>query len=131
MGHDHVVESAVAPLVSKPSGPGRQVRLALTMREFDLPPIRDALVIGRRAPIGPRGMFEALDRMLPDTFELVSVEEHPKIEAVIIRKTRFRFLERGKLVALFVHHAEALMHESTLIEVELNGEVSVRVELET
>ena len=131
MRNKEVMEPADESAVASTLGPGRRVRLDLTMREFDLPPIRDGLVIGRRAPIGPHGLFEALDRMLPDTFELVPVDQHPQVEAVIIRRTRFQFLDRSKLVSLFVRHAEALMHESTVIEVELTGEVSVTLEMET
>jgi hypothetical protein len=127
---DDVAETLETALVVRPT-PGRQVRLSLTLREFDIPPIRDGLVLGRRAAIGPRAMFEALDRMLPDVFELIPVADHPKVEAVIVRKARFRLLERERLADLFVRHADALMHETTLVEVELAGEVSVRVELES
>ena len=43
------------------------------MKEFDIPPIRDAVVLGRRASIGPKGLFESLDRMVPDAYELASL----------------------------------------------------------
>lgn len=109
----------------------RQVKLTLRLRDFDLPPIRDAVVIGRRAPIGPHGLFESLDRMVPDGYELIPVDGHPVVEAAIIRKRCFRLLDRERLLALLIRNAEPLMHESAIIQIELDGEVSVQVEYKT
>jgi hypothetical protein len=109
----------------------RHVRLSLTLREFALPPVRDGVVIGKRAAIGPRGLFEALDRMLPGIYELVSVTGHEVVEAVIVRKSRFRLVERERLVRLCLRHAEPLMDDSTVMEVVVEGEILIRVEHET
>lgn len=110
--------------------PKRQLRLALKLREFDLPPIRDGVVIGRRAPIGPVALFDAVDRMLPGMYELVSIEAHPVVEAVIFRKCRAQLVDRDRLVEIFKRHAESLMSDTSIVQVELEGELSVRVELE-
>jgi hypothetical protein len=123
-------ETLESALVVRPTS-GRQVRLALAPREFDILPLRDGPALGRGVAIGPRAMFEAHDGKLPDVFELISIADHPKLEAVIVRRARFRLLERERLAALIVRHADALMHEPPLVEVELAGAVSVRVELES
>ncbi|MBN1605874.1 MAG: hypothetical protein JW940_04545 [Polyangiaceae bacterium] len=112
-------------------GRGCLVKLGLTMREFDLPPIGDGVLIGRRAAIGPRGLYEAIDRMLPGAYELVAVEGHAVVEAVIVRSAKLRIVQKKTLVDLFLRHAEALMTESTIIRVDLECEVTVRMELET
>ena len=100
------------------------------MREFDLPPIRDGVVVGRRAAIGPTALFDAVDRMLPGMFELVNVEGHSVIEAVIIRKDRLRMVDRQRLVDIFKQHAESLMTDTSIVQVEVDGELSVRLDLE-
>ena len=110
---------------------GRQVRLALRLREFDLPPIGDGVVIGKRAPIGPVGLFEAIDRMLPGAYELVPVEGHAIAEAVIIHKRRFRLVERERLASILCSHAEPLMTETMVVRVEVDSEVTVNLEIET
>lgn len=112
------------------AAPMRQLRLALRMREFDLPPIRDGVVIARRAPIGPVALFDAVDRMLPGLYELVPVDGHALIEAVIVRKSRMQLVDRARLVEIFKRHAEPLMSDTSIVQVEVEGELSVRVELD-
>lgn len=107
----------------------RQVRAALTLREFDLPPIGDGVLIGRRAAIGPRGLFEAIDRMLPGQYQLVSVE-HPTTEGVIFRTSKTKAVPQDKLVALFLRQGEALMSETTILRVDVDFEVRLWLEVE-
>lgn len=114
-------------IVSNHPAGASQVRLSLRLRDFELPSIRDAVVIGRRAPLGPRGLFESLDRMVPDGYELCPVEGHSVVEAAIIRKGCYRLLDRDRLLALLIRNAEPLMRDSSIIQVELDGEVSVQV----
>ncbi len=117
----------LASIIDKPFG-GRKVQLSLRLRDFELPPIRDAVVIGRRAPIGPHGLFESLDRMVPDGYELIPVDGNPLVEAAIVRKGCFNLLDRDRLLALLIQNAEPLMRDSSIIQVELNGEVALQVE---
>lgn len=121
---------AVGRVVRPGSTRGRLVKLGITMREFDLPPIGDGVLIGRRAAIGPRGLFEAIDRMLPGLYQLLPVEGHPVVEAVIVRSAKLRIVEQGTLVELFLRQAEALMTEGTIIRVDVDCEVAVQVEIE-
>lgn len=110
--------------------PARKLRLTLKMCEFSLPPIRDGAVIGRRAAIGPRALFDAVDRMLPGMYELIVVDDHAVIEAIIVRKDRVRLLDRARLLDVFIRHAESLMTDTSIVQVEVDGELSVRMDLE-
>jgi len=105
-----------------------QVRLSVRLREFDLPPVRDGVLVSRRAPIGPRALFEALDRMLPDTYELIPIQGHPTVEAAVVRKSRLRLVSRERLVNLLVRYSEALLNGPTIVQFEIDGEVSVQVD---
>lgn len=109
----------------------RQVRLSIRMKEFGIPPIRDAVVIGRRAAIGPQGLYESLDRMLPDTYQLTPVKDHEIIEAVILRKRCLGILDRDRVIKLILQQTAPLMHDSTIIQVELDSEVTVQMELDS
>jgi hypothetical protein len=107
----------------------KQVQLTLTIREFDLPPIGDGVLIGRRAAIGPRGLFEAIDRMLPGLYELVFVE-HPIVEAVIVSLRKTRVVPRDRLIALLLRQGEHLVSESTILRIDVDFEVRVQLEVE-
>jgi hypothetical protein len=127
--HDTEIETE-APSRSSEKG-NRQVRLSIRMKEFDIPPIRDAVVIGRRASIGPHGLFESLDRMLPGAYELTAVKDHEIIEAVILRKRCLSILDPDRLIKLIIQHTASLMHDSSIIQVELDSEVIVHMEFES
>lgn len=101
----------------------------MSLREFELPPIGDGVLVGRRAAIGPRGLFEAIDRMLPGQYQLVTVE-HPTTEAVIFRASKTKALPQEKLVALFLRQGETLMSETMILRVDVEFEVRLWLEVE-
>jgi hypothetical protein len=108
----------------------RQVRLGLTLRDFDLPPIGDGVVVGTRAPIGCHGLFESIDRMLPGQYELVAVSGNALVEGVILRRSRLKLIPRDRLAALFVGHAETMMTEASIVRVDVEAELRLRMDLE-
>lgn len=110
--------------------PKRSVRASLGFREFQLPPVGDGLLIGKRATIGPTALFEALERMLPGTYERIDVEDGV-VESVIVHKSRLRIMGRDKLVELAVSHGSDLMDETTCLHLSLDAEVTFDVEVQT
>jgi len=132
MGNSEQDAEMDADLSSQTSPQGkRQVRLSIRMKEFDLPPVRDVVVVGRRAAIGPKGLFESLDRMVPDAYVLVPVTGHDIVEAVILRKRCLAIVDKDRLIKLLLQHTACLMHDSSIIQVELDSEVIVRMEFES
>ena len=132
MGHSETEAEVATESSGRSSRKGnRQVRLSIRMKEFDIPPIRDAVVLGRRASIGPKGLFESLDRMVPDAYELVPVRDHDVVEAVIVRKRCLGILDKDRIIKLILQHTASLMHDSSIIQVELDSEVIVQMEFES
>lgn len=107
----------------------RQVRLTLGFRQFDLPPVGDGLLVGRRASIGPKALFESMERLLPGLYQLVPVE-HDVIEAVIVLRSRLRMLGEDRLVPLLVDHGVPLMDASSCLQITVDGDVTVRVKVD-
>lgn len=107
-----------------------QVRVSLGFRPFQLPPVGDGLLVGKRATIGPTALFESMERLLPDTYELVTLDGHPDIQAAIILKARFRMLGRDRLVELLTVHGEGLMDADQCLQLTIDGEVVVNAEIE-
>lgn len=110
---------------------GRRSRISLTMEiaRFHLPPVESALVVGKRAGIGPRAMEKALAEMVPDAFALITVE-HPVIEAVLIRRAHLRRVPEEKLIPLILRQCENLMDESDMLHFELDIRVRTTEEIE-
>jgi len=110
---------------SQPEGQStdRAVDLRLRFQEFRLPPVQGALVIGRRAPVGPRAMAEALESMLPGVYHLVSVD-HPTIEGVVVRRDDLRRVPEPVLIGHLVREADSLMNEHETLHCSLEIEVS-------
>lgn len=106
------------------------IQLSLTYRQFALPPIGDGLLIGRKASIGSNSLFDALERMLPGLYELIKLDEHPDIEAVIILRSQYRFLGRKQLVELVIKHGEGLTDPTSCLQVELRGDVTMSIKVE-
>jgi len=97
--------------------------------QFSLPPIQDALVIGRKASIGPHAIAKAFDEMTPGVFQLIMVE-HPTIEAVLVRKSDLRKIPETHLVSLILRHAGPIMDETDSLHVSISVEVVVEEEVE-
>jgi hypothetical protein len=97
---------------------GQKVELNMQIQRFHLPPVESALLVGRRAGIGPKAMNKALAEMLPGVFQLISVE-HPVIEAIIVRTTHLRTVPEERLVQLLVARCEPFMDETDMIHVRM------------
>jgi len=107
---------------------GRTITLHATFTQFSLPPVRDALIVGKRALIGPKALFRSLEVLLKGQFELIPVE-HPTVEAIIVRKSDLRKLTKDRLVPILLEEAGKIMDETDCLRVEIGISVSVTREV--
>ncbi|HID11083.1 MAG TPA: hypothetical protein EYP17_07260 [Candidatus Latescibacteria bacterium] len=110
-----------------PTG-GRTIRLQATFSQFSLPPVRDALIVGKRAPIGPKALFKSLEVLVKGQFELIPVD-HPVVEAVIVRKSDLRKFPTERFIPILLEEAGSIMDESDCLRVEVDISVSVTREV--
>ncbi|MBB6729431.1 hypothetical protein H7C18_00790 [Cohnella sp. CBP 2801] len=103
--------------------------LSLKISEFEMPPMQDLLIIGKRAPIGPEAVRRMAEALSPDQFSIVRIE-HPKIEAVLIRTSLLQMLDERVLVNIIIQEAEALINETMVLRSELKVAVSVQREVD-
>jgi len=90
--------------------------------QFSLPPVRDALIVGKKTPIGPRALYQSIETMSPKQYELIEVN-HSSIEAVIVRCSDLRKLPQEKLIRLLIETAERIMDETDCLRVDIEIEV--------
>jgi len=106
----------------------KSIRVHTIFSQFRLPPVRDALIVGKKAPIGPNALHRSLEVLMPGQFKLLSVN-HPTIEAVIVRFSDLRKIPEDKFIPLLIESAEAIMDESDCLRVDVEVEFSVTQEV--
>jgi hypothetical protein len=97
----------------------KKAEITMRMSEFEMPPMQDALIVGKRAPIGPEAARRMVDILSPDQYEIIKVE-HPAIEAIVVRKALFNMLPQEKLVGLLLEEGGKVANESTIVKTQVN-----------
>lgn len=97
----------------------KKAEITMRMSEFEMPPMQDALIVGKRAPIGPEAARRMVDILSPDQYEIVKVD-HPAIEAIVVRKALFNMLPQEKLVGLLLEEGGKVANESTIVKTQVN-----------
>lgn len=102
--------------------------IRLSFSQFALPPVKDALIVGKRAPVGINALTRAFEEIAPGAFKAIEVE-HPLIEALLIRFADLRKVPEDKLVPLLLRHAEQIMDETDSLHVVVSIDINVEEEV--
>lgn len=97
----------------------KKAEITMRLSEFEMPPMQDVLIAGKRAPIGPEAARRMVDILSPDQYEIVEIT-HPIIEALVIRKSLARMMDKDKLIGLILDEGGKVANESTIIKAQLN-----------
>jgi len=103
--------------------------IRLEISAFNLPPIKDALIIGRKSNIGLNALERALEEMAPGIYTTIRIEDHPVIEGIIIRSENLRKLPKEDFMELLISHCEKVMNESDSLHISLDIKLIVEEEL--
>ena len=106
------------------SVPQRRINMQLRFTRYEVPPLKDALLIGKRAPIGANSISRAFEELSPGVFTLIHLE-HPVIEGVLIRTSNLRKLPQAELVRRLLRQADQIMDESDTLHVTLDFEIII------
>jgi len=102
--------------------------LRVRVKALEIPPVKDALVIGRHAAIGGEAMARTLRLMSNEKFDQVIVKD-PVVHEILVRSAVMRKVGQERLVKFVLERVKPVMTESELllleIEVELVLEASV------
>ena len=102
----------------------RKINLELRFTRYHLPPLGNALIIGKRAPIGANSISRAFEELSPGEFRLIPVEHH-MVEAVLVRASDLRKLTEVELVRRLLVQADEIMDETDTLHVTLHFELIV------
>jgi hypothetical protein len=104
--------------------PSRKIKLELRLTQYYLPPLDNALIIGRRAAIGANSVSRAFEELSPGTFRLIPVDHHVA-EAVLVRASDLRKLPEAELVRLLLSQADQIMDQTDTLHVKLHFEIII------
>lgn len=110
-------------------GPVRKADLTLRLAEFEIPPMQDVLLVGKRAPIGPEAVRRMVDALSPEQYEVLRIE-HDTFEAAVVRRSLFKILPREKLMPLVLEEGERVATETMVIKAQVNVVIQVNREME-
>ncbi|MDF2684076.1 MAG: hypothetical protein K0R47_5266 [Brevibacillus sp.] len=107
----------------------RKATLTLRISEFEVPPMQDMLIIGRKAPIGPEAVRRMAEALSPEQFTLIKMD-HPKIEAVLLRNSLLQMIDEKLLMNIILEEAERMISDSMVLRSELKIAMSVQREVD-
>ncbi|RNC29817.1 MAG: hypothetical protein AWM53_00035 [Candidatus Dichloromethanomonas elyunquensis] len=108
----------------------KKADIVIRLSEFEMPPMQDVLIVGRKAPIGPEAARRMVDILSPEQYEIIKLN-HPVIEAIVIRKTLLNLLEQEKLIEAIMEEGGKIANDQIIIKAQINItlEVSKSIEL--
>ncbi len=92
----------------------RQLELRISGQLFEIPPLWDALLIGREAPLGPEAARRMVESLAPGQFELLRIAKGP-IEALLVRKTLLQALKSEHLTHILVEELLPILAEDQVV----------------
>lgn len=103
--------------------------LQARIKEFAIPPITDGLVIGREASIGTVALQKALNLLVPEYFEHITIDDEV-VADVLIKSILLRRLTKDRLVKFLIEQIKPFMSPQDILHVQLDLEISLTGELE-
>lgn len=102
----------------------KKAEINMHFSEFEMPPMQDVLIVGKRAPIGPEAARRMVDILSPEQYEIIKIE-HECVEAVVIRKSLINILPKDKLISVIMEEGGKIANESMIIKAQINITVHV------
>ena len=104
--------------------PVRKAELSIRLSEFELPPMRDVLLVGKKAPIGPEAVRRMVDALSPDQYEIIRIN-HPVFEAVVLKKSIMKLIPKEKLLPIILEEGERMSSDNTILKAQVNIVIQV------
>lgn len=108
---------------------GRKAQISIILSEFEIPPIQDVLLIGKKAPIGPEAVQRMIDVLSPEQYEMITVDEGP-FEAVVVRNSLSRLITREKLLSIILDEGCKVASETAVLKAQVNIVLNINVEVD-
>ena len=102
--------------------------VTLRLKEFAVPPVRDALVLGKKSCIGAMAMKKALTLMQASSFDHIKVKDDV-VGDIFIRSNILKRISRKQVVQLVVRRIKPLMSDTELMLLDIEVELVIEDQL--
>lgn len=102
----------------------RKCHVRARVKEFAYPPIHDALVIGREAPIGREAFNRALKVLMAAPFTQIEVGDEI-VADILVRSAILLRIPEKKLASFVLPHIKPLMTGTEILHLDLDAEIEV------
>jgi len=107
----------------------RTAEVSIRLTEFEIPPMQDVLLVGKKAPIGPEAARRMVDALSPEQYEVVPVKEGA-LEAMVVRKSLLKLIPKEKLLPIILEEGQKLLTENMVIKAQIDIVVIVKREID-
>ena len=97
------------------------------VREFGVPPIHDALVLGKHSHIGCAAIRKAIEFLVASPFDHIEFEDDV-ISDIIVRSAILRRVPRDKLIDFVLSQIKPLMCADEILHLDLDVEIAIEKE---
>ncbi|MEW6661947.1 MAG: hypothetical protein ACOY9Y_13860 [Bacillota bacterium] len=109
---------------SVPSESKRKADVSIRLSEFEIPPMQDVLLVGKRAPIGPEAIRRMVNALSPDQYEVIQLN-HDIFEAAVLKKSLVKLLPEEKLLPIMLEEGARIATEKTVVKAQVNIVIQV------
>ena len=102
----------------------KKAEIIMRFSEFEVPPMQDVLIVGKRAPIGPEAARRMVDILSPDQYEIIRIE-HEQVEALVVRRSLLNMLPKDRLISLIMEEGGKVANDCMIIRAQIN--ITLRV----
>jgi len=101
--------------------------LKARVQEFNIPPIRDALVLGRDSPIGCEAIRKAINLLGASPFDHIELQDEI-ISNIVVRRAILLRIPQEMLIAFVLNRVKPLMGREEILQLDLESEVLLEEE---
>ncbi len=107
----------------------KRAEINMRISEFEMPPMQDVLIVGKKAPIGPEAARMMVDILSPDQYIIEKIE-HPDIESLVIKSSLLKMLSKENLVSIILEEGGKLADEKSIIKAQVNITLQISKSIE-
>ena len=107
----------------------KRAEVNMRFSDFEMPPMQDVLIVGKKAPIGSEAARRMADILSPEQY-IVEKIDHPIIEALVIKRSLLKLLPKEKLISVVMEEGGTLADEQAIIKAQVNIVLQVSKSLE-
>lgn len=111
--------------ISQSAEPLRKADIAIKLSEFEIPPMQDIMLVGKKAPIGPEAVRQMIDAVSPEQYEIVRLNNQEVFEAVVIKKSLLKLLPKEKLLSVVIEEGNRIANENMVVKAKINLTIQV------